>query len=290
MAEVRGLLVKVRGDGKAFAGVAAKSFGARAGDIEPILRIPAKPGGKVQGVAAGSGATWMRMQPGGGGAGSAWDLAHDMLAEGSPFAAAGGATIEAIEPDLEQEWVHADAPPGGDTTPTAASEAEFCTFDQQNSGGRKATGPGNAWNLRDDFSELDEARARVGAKHDKIMIAHLDTGFDPAHRTLPAGLVAALQRNFVNDGAGPNDATDRAPAGTLTSNRGHGTGTLSLLAGNKLAGTSPGLAGLHRLRRRRPAGEDHPGAHRRLGGAASPPAPWCRASTMPAPKARRCCR
>ena len=66
-----------------------------------------------------------------------------MSAEGSPFAAAGGATIEAIEPDLEQEWVHADAPPGGDTMLTAASEAEFCSFDQQNSGGRKATGPGN---------------------------------------------------------------------------------------------------------------------------------------------------
>lgn len=244
MAEVRGLLVKVRGDGKAFAGVAAKSFGARAGDIEPILRIPAKPGGKAQGVAAGSGATWMRMQPGGGGAGSAWDLAHDMLAEGSPFAAAGGATIEAIEPDLEQEWVHADAPPGGDTMPTAASEAEFCTFDQQNSGGRKATGPGNAWNLRDDFSGLAEARARVGAKLDKVVIAHLDTGFDPTHITLPANLDLSLQRNFVKEDGRPDDASDQTPPGMeFIRNRGHGSGTLSLLAGNKLDGTSPDWPG-----------------------------------------------
>ncbi|TPI15167.1 hypothetical protein FJW06_07095 [Mesorhizobium sp. B4-1-3] len=48
------------------------------------------------------------------------------------------------------------------------------------------------------------------------------------------------------DGAGlamrgrpPRIGGIEAEAGTLTSNRGHGTGTLSLLAGNKLDGTSP---------------------------------------------------
>ena len=149
----------------------------------------------------------------------------------------------------------------------AASAAPVCAFDDQESGGGVATLPGVvAWNAGAAFSQFAAARAKVGAKQGKITIAHLDTGFDPAHRTLPAGLVAALQRNFVDDGGGPNNATDRAPAGTLTSNRGHGTGTLSLLAGNKLAGNSPGWAGLHRFRRRRPASEDHPGAHRRLGG------------------------
>ncbi|TGP30955.1 hypothetical protein EN871_34540, partial [bacterium M00.F.Ca.ET.228.01.1.1] len=78
-----------------------------------------------------------------------------------------------------------------------------------------------------------------GAKLANITIAHLDTGFDPGHQTLPSGLLTAQQRNFVDDGTGPNNATDHAPAGPLTSNRGHGTGTLSLLAGNKLDGTSP---------------------------------------------------
>ncbi len=92
-------------------------------------------------------------------------------------------------------------------------------------------------------ASLPRPAPRSAPSQGKITIAHLDTGFDPHHRTLPAGLVAALQRNFVRDGGGPNDATDRAPAGTLTANRGHGPGTLSLLAGNRLAGTSPGWPG-----------------------------------------------
>ena len=125
----------------------------------------------------------------------------------------------------------------------AASASPVCAFDDQESGGGRATVPGVAWNAGAAFSEFANARNKVGAKQANITIAHLDTGFDPAHRTAPAGLVAALQRNFVNDGSGPNNATDHAPAGTLTANRGHGTGTLSLLAGNKLNGTSPSWPG-----------------------------------------------
>ena len=147
----------------------------------------------------------------------------------------------AVEPDVVQGWDYKD---GAGERGMAASAAPVCIFDDQESGGGVATLPGVvAWNADAAFSQFAAARAKVGAKQGKITIAHLDTGFDPAHRTLPAGLVAALQRNFVDGGAGPNDATDRAPAGSLTSNRGHGTGTLSLLAGNKLAGNSPGWPG-----------------------------------------------
>ena len=146
-----------------------------------------------------------------------------------------------------------------------------------------------AWNAGAAFSQFAAARAKVGAKQAKITIAHLDTGFDPHHRTLPAGLVTALQRNFVDDGGGPNDATDRAPAGSVTANRGHGTGTLSLLAGNKLAGNSPGWAGFTDFVGGAPGRRSFRCASP-TGWSASPPAPWCKASTMPAPKARRCCR
>ena len=45
MANVRGILVKVKGDGGAFASAAAKSFGAGGLEIEPILHIPAKANG-----------------------------------------------------------------------------------------------------------------------------------------------------------------------------------------------------------------------------------------------------
>ena len=243
MAEARGLLVKVRGNGKAFAGAAARSFGAAAVEIEPILQVPAQPAGRARGVAAARSATWLRMRTMAPDAANAWDLAHELLAPGGPFAAADGHNIEAVEPDLEQGWLHTDASPDG-AMRVARSREELCTVDAQDGDGGKATGPGLAWNLRGDFSGLADARTRVGRKLEKVLIAHLDTGFDPNHVTLPANLRRDLQRNFVKDDGTPDDASDQTPDEMkLVNTRGHGSGTLSLLAGNRLDGTSPGWPG-----------------------------------------------
>jgi hypothetical protein len=237
MANVRGILVKVKGDGGAFASAAAKSFGAGGLEIEPILHIPAKANGR-KGFAADGGRTWLRVQQRGG-TGTAWDLAHELLAPNQPFAAAAQSGIEAIEPDFEQEWPFREKPEPGKGF-AASSMAELCAFDPQSAGGGKAVGPDIAWNLNPSFSELANARARVGAKLEKVVIAHLDTGYDPTHITLPKNLRRDLQRNFVADDNRPDDASDQTPQGmTFLQNRGHGTGTLSLLAGNKLDGTSP---------------------------------------------------
>ena len=95
----------------------------------------------------------------------------------------------------------------------AASAAPVCTFDDQELGGGVATLPGVvAWNAGAAFSQFAAARAKVGAKQGNITIAHLDTGFDPAHRTMPAGLVAALQRNFVDDASPTTPPIMRRPA------------------------------------------------------------------------------
>ena len=69
----------------------------------------------------------------------------------------------------------------------------------------------------------------------KVRIAHFDTGYDPDHHTLPKRLRRELARNFVDDDH-PNDASDQT-SGLLT-NLGHGTGTLSILAGTALPGQS----------------------------------------------------
>jgi hypothetical protein len=61
-----------------------------------------------------------------------------------------------------------------------------------------------------------------------VRVAHLDTGFDPNHHSLPAGLERELQRNFV-DPDRPRDASDSSAG--LFNNLGHGMGTLSILAG-----------------------------------------------------------
>ena len=108
----------------------------------------------------------------------------------------------------------------------------------------KQRGPAIAWNFTDEFSQLATARAHFGAqlkeKLGKIVVAHLDTGFDPRHVTLPAGLRTDLQRNFVESDGAANDASDQTPTGVeFVRNRGHGTATLALLAGNRLDGSSP---------------------------------------------------
>ncbi len=235
MLNTRGLLVKVRGDGAAFA-ANVKSLRAGRLDVEPILRVPAQDGGG-NALAPDRGATWLKVKPRSANSDNPWDEAHGLMPNASAFAAAGGPEILAVEPDIEQQWLH-DLPP--DATRFAAS-GPVCAFDDQTPKGGQAVGPGNAWNFGVDFSQLAAARQQVGAKQSKVIIAHLDTGYDPAHSTLPANMQLALQKNFVA-GFPPNDATDKAPAGSPIANRGHGAGTLSILAGNKLSG-APGWPG-----------------------------------------------
>lgn len=242
MAKAAGLLVKVRGDGKAFRNAATKSFGARAIEIEPILTIPSRPGA-AKGLAGEVGATWLKVSGRAIADESPWDRAHALIASGKGFAAA-GAPVQAIEPDFEQNWLYHEPREKGAKGFAAGSKAEFCTFDPQKSDGGRALGPDVAWNLKDAYSQLAAARARVGDKQKTIRIAHLDTGYDPAHMTRPANLLKDLARSFVEGDPDPRDALDRAPPDKgFFANRGHGTGTLSILAGNKLDGTAPSWPG-----------------------------------------------
>ncbi|UXI70243.1 S8 family serine peptidase [Tahibacter amnicola] len=235
MAKVHEVLVKVRG-GKNGAG--AQSLSATPGiRAEPILEVPARPADAAFGLAKKGSATWLRVtaEPA---SDNPWDNAHALLERQQGLGVAGGlGPIEAIEPDLEQQWPHGDSP-GNESALALAAAKPQCTFDDQNAEGGRPKGPSVGWNLLDGFSALAQARARVGDKQAQIIIAHLDTGFDKAHATVPVNLMHALQRNFVA-GDPPNDATDRTPDGLgFIRNRGHGTGTLSLLAGAQMANPS----------------------------------------------------
>jgi len=105
-----------------------------------------------------------------------------------------------------------------------------CTFQDQDNDERPP-GPGFAWHLRDEFSQLGSAHMAVGfADPDRTRIAHIDTGYDPSHIARPACILHSLERNFVNDDGSPNSATD-PNRGHLFDNSGHGTGTIGILAG-----------------------------------------------------------
>ncbi|WP_234820324.1 MULTISPECIES: S8 family serine peptidase [Sinorhizobium] len=238
MSNLAGLLVKVSGDGSRFADDMRRSLGVTGGAVETILTVPAS---ATQGLGLGRGgsSTWMRVGTSVPDLENPWDRAHATLDTAQPFSIGALPGVEAVEPDLPQQWITERSQSAG-SMPAAA---DVCGFDDQDKKGRKAPGPGPAWSLGDQYSQLQEARTRVGEKLERILIAHLDTGYDPGQITLPRYLKHEWERNFVSDGHGRDDASDHAPQGDLLASRGHGTGTLSLLAGNMLDGSSPGWGG-----------------------------------------------
>ena len=157
-----------------------------------------------------------------------WDLAHAALQHG--LGAAGA--VVAAEPDLEQSWHWQEQRLPGDSF--AARSTTDCTPEGQK-GGKYDEGNGFGWHLADSASGLRAARETVGGAAGNITIVHLDTGYDPDHMALPTGLDRDRQRNFI-DGEDSNDAADHTPPGGVLQNRGHGTGTIGILAGGDANG------------------------------------------------------
>ena len=94
------------------------------------------------------------------------------------------------------------------------------------------------WHMGSDFSQLKDAKDVIKAMPNKkvVRVAHFDTGYDKDHISFPKQIIRKdLERNFV-DGEEDrwNSAEDLFAEGTLKM-PGHGTGTLSILAGTKVA-------------------------------------------------------
>tara|TARA_R100000365_G_scaffold3623_1_gene12787 strand:+ start:325 stop:3924 length:3600 start_codon:yes stop_codon:yes gene_type:complete len=227
------VLLKIRGQGRGF----STGLRAKAPDFTDVKRIMDVPG-RDDGLAIGRSkvSSWFRVHSADEDV-TAWDLAHAALKE----ALNTGSTVEAVEPNLEQAWPFDRASQEG----TALDgQTNPCQFDPPDTAGGKMAHPdGGAWHLGPQFTQLAAARDRVGAKAKKVLIAHLDTGFDPDHATVPPNIRADLQHNFI-DRNHPKDARDRTPPGNSPfRNPGHGPGTLSILAGAKLPPGAPGWNG-----------------------------------------------
>lgn len=146
-----------------------------------------------------------------------WDICHLMVSQGMTLS--GGAKVVVFaEPDFAQSWdvTHLDG----------CAQAVDTVCDATSQDANFPVGAKDDW-YRDivhgQYGALPETADGTG-----VRIAHLDTGYDPEHASRPVNLETALAKNFV-DGGYANDATDRTTG--LVSNRGHGTGTLSILAG-----------------------------------------------------------
>lgn len=231
--KARGILVKVKGSGEAFAARASRAFGASSTSLEQVLSVTEKD----------QTASWFSVS-GRSELANPWDEAHSLFNGSRALGAAATADIMAVEPDWVQEWPTERSTQPESVTGLRMDAAAECAYQGQDTAGGRQAGPGFAWNSGERFSQLKAARDRVNqGKQERIVVAHLDTGYDPDHVTLPRNLDLARQRNFIQGQPG-NDAIDRAPenGGPLT-NRGHGPATLGQLAGGVLDGSDPDWSG-----------------------------------------------
>jgi len=205
-------------------------------EIKPLFTISADRPASGQGVAAAARTedSWFLVTPRTEGMAAqaasqhTWDRVHEVRRH---FAASGRKVL-AAEPDLEQVWL--SDPTNGNRPAMAARDAERTKPDDQ-LGSPYAPGPRPNWHVDEDFSQLGAARREVGTSPSGIKIVHLDTGYDPKHKACPAHIVHEEEKNFV-DGSRPDNAEDETPTSGVLLNRGHGTGTIGILAGPEAKG------------------------------------------------------
>jgi hypothetical protein len=182
-------------------------------------------------LGAAAGEVWHILTPPDGFAeANSWDICHSLMQQG--FGVAGAPAPSFAEPDLEQKWIT------GGRSEDAQAVAQSCDeADPPNLVFPPHDTKAPYWFRDSSHSQFDSAIAAIGGPEvaSEVRIAHFDTGYDPDHHTLPKRLRRDLARNFVDDG-NPDDASDHS-SGLLT-NLGHGTGTLSILAGTALPGQS----------------------------------------------------
>ncbi|HYK22867.1 MAG TPA: S8 family serine peptidase, partial [Pyrinomonadaceae bacterium] len=164
------------------------------------------------------------------GAETPWDLAHSQVA--SQLGIDESAILFA-EPDLPQSFPDTNEKnPGGEPF---ALDAACNSLPQQDVGGKKKGPDKFAWHLDDDFTQLRSAREAVTFTDPRTRIAHIDTGYDRGHESQPQRLLQHLERSFVDGDGDPKSADDPNRGNAFPDNSGHGTGTISILAGGHIA-------------------------------------------------------
>jgi hypothetical protein len=196
--------------------------------VEPLFKSIGRPPALGAAAAAAADVWHILTPPPGFAEQNSWDICHALLRQG--FGVAGAPAPTFAEPDLQQQWITGNASDIGQSLVQSCERADPQSSDfPQNSN--------NYWFRDSGHSQFDAAIAAIGGPQvaSKVRIAHFDTGYDPTHHTLPKRLRTDIARNFVDDG-NPNDATDQSSG--LFNNLGHGTGTLSILAGAAMPGQS----------------------------------------------------
>ena len=214
-----------------------KSKGMPEGAAFNLGNIPFQMQPLAPGLAADGASRWhVADVPAGAEESDLWDLCHKLTTTG--FGIAGSPAVEIAEPDLEQQWI-VDSPDRLAAKGFAATSAPDACTKPDAPDSRYPVPPVSPFDWRwfqdAGHSGLDGARGQINNPANRITIAHLDTGYKKGHSVLPQFLDMARQRTFVDGDANPNDASDPGITG-FGNNPGHGTGTLSILAGGNFNG------------------------------------------------------
>jgi hypothetical protein len=159
-----------------------------------------------------------------------WDLAHARVAGELGVSES---DVIFVEPDMVHN-IYPDVNERNAGQPFAVGEK--CVDTPQDGSHGKALGPDLfAWHLGDDYTQLGKAQEAVEFADPRTRIAHLDTGYYRVHCTTPGHVLRHLERNFVGGDAETGSAEDPDNRRLLLDNSGHGTGTISILAGGKVS-------------------------------------------------------
>ena len=156
-----------------------------------------------------------------------WDRAHELRRGRYAGAKSLGLDDEDyIEPDLEQgleyDLKRCIVPS------TSSREAGLIRIGDPYNGHWPPANAPFAWHLTK--SELSQAQSYVGDAAEKVRVAILDTGYDPAHMTVPKKVQEAAAYDCLRQRPGAQDPG----ASGLLCNSGHGTATMAILAGNHI--------------------------------------------------------
>jgi subtilisin family serine protease len=150
---------------------------------------------------------------------NSWEICHDLVQENPEVLFA--------EPDLVQQW-----PTGMKSQKGRAVALATRVEPEPQDTGEPYEGhtQDNYWFRDKAHGQFDQAIAGMDDPGDgkRVRIAHLDTGFDPAHCSVPRFMLRDLERNFI-DPDRLTDATDRSA--DPWDHFGHGCGTLGILSG-----------------------------------------------------------
>ncbi|TFF36321.1 S8 family peptidase [Mucilaginibacter psychrotolerans] len=153
-----------------------------------------------------------------------WDLAH--------AAKNADPAISFVEPDLIMKAQAPGAKKSSPETLFKGTGSNRCTPSTAYDNFWPKPDKPMVWHLGDDFSQLGSARASFIPEND-VVIVHLDTGYTEGHSLLPLNILKQYEVNFADDEGQINSAVDICNDG-FGNQVAHGTGTICILAGNKL--------------------------------------------------------